>query len=232
MSLRGDEIPTRPDYGTKGTPIKLRTNFFPVRVPKGPIHEYDISISPVQGTAAKRQKRRIFHLAEQTQDWAQNGLRGRVAHDHSSKLVSAHKLPQPCTVRVPFYEEEDDGPTEGGREYTLTITYKEDIDTQSLLQYVSSEFHCCGAPTHFLTFASGTWPDILNTATMISPPSWRRLTSCSPPTPIEQRAAGVSWSVAIASSSVQRCPQSPSAVVSRPGEGSTPPFVLLSSSSW
>lgn len=132
--MRGDDIPLRPDFGTKGTQIKLRTNFFPVRVPKGPIYEYEVSISPVQGTAVRRMKRRIFHLAEQTQDWQEHGLKGRVAHDHSSKLVSAHKLPEPCTVRVPFYDEEDDGPKEGGKEYTLTIKFIQEIETQGLLK--------------------------------------------------------------------------------------------------
>ena len=38
--------PKRPNFGTVGKPIALRTNFFQVRLPKGDIHHYDLSISP------------------------------------------------------------------------------------------------------------------------------------------------------------------------------------------
>jgi hypothetical protein len=133
LTLQGDEIPLRPGFGTLGRPITLRTNFFPVRIPKGPIYEYDIAITPVAGTANRRVKRRIFQLAEQTNDWASAGLRGTVAHDHSAKLVSAKKLKQPLTIRVPWSEE---GEPPNGREYALAIKFVQNIDTSALSQYV------------------------------------------------------------------------------------------------
>ena len=46
IRLQEMDLPTRPDFGTAGKAIKLRTNFFPVRVPKGPLYEYDVTISP------------------------------------------------------------------------------------------------------------------------------------------------------------------------------------------
>ncbi|ESK90163.1 argonaute-like protein [Moniliophthora roreri MCA 2997] len=136
MRLKGDEIPLRPDFGSKGQQITLRTNFFPVRVPKGPLYEYDISITPVAGTANRRVKRRIFQLAEQTNDWAAAGLRGIVAHDHSAKLVAAKQLKQPLTIRVP-YSDEGEGPS--GKEYTLAIKFIQPIDTSALEQYVRGQ---------------------------------------------------------------------------------------------
>src|SRR5712671_6664732 len=109
-------------YVYSGKPIKLRTNFFPVRVPKGPLHEYDISISPQQGLSSRRVKRRIFQLAENTQDWASNGLKDRVAHDSSAKMVAADVLPQPLTINVPYFEEDEkSGPEQEKKEYELTI---------------------------------------------------------------------------------------------------------------
>jgi eukaryotic translation initiation factor 2C len=105
------------------------------------LFEYDVSISPVAGTAMRRVRRRIFQLAEQTSDWAKAGLRGIVAHDHSSKLIAAKKLPQPITVVVPFYDEHED-PGKGGKEYTLNIKYNQDIETQSLLKYVHIKLPC------------------------------------------------------------------------------------------
>lgn len=38
--------PKRPNIGSLGRAIALRTNFFQVRLPKGDIHHYDLSISP------------------------------------------------------------------------------------------------------------------------------------------------------------------------------------------
>ncbi|KAK7034495.1 hypothetical protein VNI00_012342 [Paramarasmius palmivorus] len=136
LTLQGDEIPLRPGFGTLGRPITLRTNFFPVRIPKGPIYEYDIAITPVAGTANRRVKRRIFQLAEQTNDWAAAGLRGTVAHDHSAKLVSAKKLKQPLIIRVPWSEE---GEPPNGKEYVLAIKFVQNIDTSALSQYIRGQ---------------------------------------------------------------------------------------------
>ena len=136
VTIKPNELPLRPNFGTVGIPIKLRANFFPVKVPKGPFYEYEVSISPVAGTAIRRVKRRIFQLAEQSPQWAASGLRGNVAHDHSSKLIAAKKLPQPLSIPVPFYDEDEQGPKQGGKQYTLTIEYQRDIDFQSLIQSV------------------------------------------------------------------------------------------------
>ena len=133
MRLERDDLPLRPGFGKEGREIKLRANFFPVKVPKGPLYEYDVSISPTAGTAIRRVKRRIFQLAEQTPDWASAGLRGVVAHDHSSKLISARQLP-PLSIRVPFYDEDEQGPQPGGKEYTLTIEFIQTIDTSGLVK--------------------------------------------------------------------------------------------------
>jgi eukaryotic translation initiation factor 2C len=110
-----------------------------------------VKIAPAVST--KRIKRRIFQLAEQTNDWGQAGMTGKVAHDHASKLIAAFKLPQPLVIHVPFSDEEDaprppvqqakpKGGKPGGKkqtpkEYILTIEYIQDLETQSLLKYVS-----------------------------------------------------------------------------------------------
>lgn len=132
-----DSMPLRPDFGTAGREIKLRTNFFPVRVPKGSLYEYDVAITPVAGTATRRVKKRIYQLAEQTTAWGQAGMAGRVAHDSSAKLIAAFLLPQPLTIKVPYYDEDENGPPQtGGKEYTLTINFIQEIDTSNLLRYL------------------------------------------------------------------------------------------------
>ncbi|KAF8065231.1 argonaute-like protein [Lyophyllum atratum] len=139
IKLERDDLPLRPDFGTKGKQIKLRANFFPVKVPKGPLYEYEVTITPTMNTTMRRVKRRIFQLAEQTRDWARKGLQGNVAHDHSTKLIAAKQLPQPLTITVPYYDEDEDGPKAGGKEYVLTIEFSRNIDTQGLLSYLAGQ---------------------------------------------------------------------------------------------
>ncbi|KAG9307964.1 ribonuclease H-like domain-containing protein [Chiua virens] len=134
-----DSMPLRPDYGTDGKEIKLRTNFFPVKVPKGPLYEYDVAITPVAGTANRRVKKRIYQLAEETTAWKQANMTGRVAHDNSAKLISSISLTQPLTITVPFYDEDETGPKEGGKEYTLTIKFIQEIDTSNLASYLAGQ---------------------------------------------------------------------------------------------
>lgn len=136
MTIRQGDLPNRPDFGVAGTKVTLRTNFFPIKVPKGPLCEYDVDIKPTSGTAIRRVKRRIWQLAEGTRDWQQAGMTGIIAHDHSAKLIAAKRLPQPLVIKVPFYDEDQDGPKKDGtgKEYTLTIKFIQDLETQSLIR--------------------------------------------------------------------------------------------------
>jgi len=128
-------MPLRPDFGTVGDPIKLRTNFFPVRIPKRSLNEYSVTIHPVAGTATRRVKHRIFQLAEQTTAWQLAGMNGTVAHDSSAKLISAGVLAQPLAIKVPYFDDDQTGPPEkGGKEYTLTISFVQEINTQDLMR--------------------------------------------------------------------------------------------------
>jgi eukaryotic translation initiation factor 2C len=134
LRLNDGDLPLRPGFGEVGTPAKLRTNYFPVKVPKGPLHEYDVAISPSAGTSARRVKRRLFQLAEQTPDWQRAGLRGFVAHDHASKLIAAKRLSQPLEITVSFYDEDEAGPRPDGKVYILTIKFIQEIETSSLIE--------------------------------------------------------------------------------------------------
>ena len=136
INIAHDEMPLRPGYGTLGTPVKLRSNFFPIRVPKGPLYEYDVQISPSPGTS-KRIKRRIFQLAEISTEWAQAGMKGFVAHDHAARLISAKELAQPLYIHTRYWEE-DEEPTPNDKEYILTLTLVMIIETDGIVQCVCS----------------------------------------------------------------------------------------------
>ena len=132
-----DGLPLRPDFGTDGTEISLRTNFFPVHVAlddQGQHRKwygYHVAITPVVGS--RRLVRRIYDLAERTAEWAQAGMVGNVVHDDGARLFAACPLPQPLTIRVPYYNEGEMGaPQHGGRVYNLTISLVEGIYTEEL----------------------------------------------------------------------------------------------------
>ena len=140
IRLNPNDLPVRPGFGTDGRPIKLRANFFPIKVRSSTYYEYDVALSPVAGTAIRRVKRRIFQLAEQSSDWERFGLKNTVAHDHSAKLISPKALPQPLSIRIPFHDE-DEQPKAGGKEYTLTISFIQTNDLSALLRYFRNIAH-------------------------------------------------------------------------------------------
>ncbi|EPQ51876.1 argonaute-like protein [Gloeophyllum trabeum ATCC 11539] len=139
IALGPGDLPVRPGLGTVGRQITLRANFFPVRLPKIPLQEYDVDLRPGGNSIARRLKRRIWQLAEQTAQWQAAGMTGTVAHDHSSKLISARQLPQPLVIQVNYTEEDEDAARGPGKEYTLTFNYVQQIDTSNLVSYINGE---------------------------------------------------------------------------------------------
>ncbi|KAJ7471966.1 argonaute-like protein [Mycena latifolia] len=127
--------PLRPGYGTLGTSITLRANFFAVRVPAGPIFDYNVEITPK--TDINRLKARIFFLLEQSA--VCRPLLNHIAHDRSQRLVSARKLPQPLNIAVPYYEDGEAGPRANATVYTVSITFDKELDTESLTKYINGE---------------------------------------------------------------------------------------------
>lgn len=131
-------LPLRPDFGTQGREIALRANYFPVQG-QGRIFRYSVAIALVGDTRklSRRVKHRVFQLAEQTVAWQQAGMPGHVAHDSAEKLVASIELPQPLTIHGAYYDVDENGPTSsGGAEYTLTLTFEEEVDHTLLNEYI------------------------------------------------------------------------------------------------
>ncbi|KAF7762168.1 hypothetical protein Agabi119p4_8761 [Agaricus bisporus var. burnettii] len=132
-------LPLRLDLGTKGREIALRTNYFAMTIPKGPFYDYEVVTTPA--VSIRRVRRRIFEIAEDTETWKKI-LAGCVAHDHSAKLVASKLLPQPLSIDVPFYEEDDDPPAKGSQPrkmYTLTIKFGRELETESLRKVIAGD---------------------------------------------------------------------------------------------
>lgn len=134
LSVKPDR-PLRPGYGTVGTPITLRANFFAVKVPQGPIYDYTVEISP--STDFNRLKARIFQLLELSP--AAQAHLPYIAHDRSQRLVSARRLPQPMNIAIKYYDDHQDSPSSNGKVYTVSITFQRELDPRQLTRYVC---HC------------------------------------------------------------------------------------------
>lgn len=130
------ERPLRPGYGTVGTPITLRANFFAVKVPQGPIYDYTVEISP--STDVNRLKVRIFQLLELSP--VGKAHLPYIAHDRSQRLVSARKLPQPLNIPIKYYDDHQDGPSSNGKIYTVSITFQRELDPRQLTRYAFPPF--------------------------------------------------------------------------------------------
>lgn len=128
LSVEPDALPLRPGWGTLGTSVKLRSNYFPiVKLPRKPLYEYDIIINPEPKD--KRIKKRIFTLLEDIQEYAQ--YKNQVAHDSSGKMISASLLPRPLAINVQLYDEDEAGPREDSQTYTLDIAIIRELELGS-----------------------------------------------------------------------------------------------------
>ena len=127
----GPEMPLRPGFGTVGKQQVLRTNFFPLRLPKDLIiYDYDVEISP-KADLRRPRKARIFDLLESSPQCAP--FRDHLAHDRSSRLVSAKKLPQPLQANIQFCEEGETAPRQGAPVYIVDIKFVRALDTREII---------------------------------------------------------------------------------------------------
>ncbi|KAM6499862.1 argonaute-like protein [Amanita muscaria] len=152
------ERPLRPGFGTLGTPIKLRANFFAVKLPKGPYYNYAVVVTDTSPSSAKGGKkakakpqgddpaepptikspikRRIFELLEVQP--AFQPYKAFVTHDSSQRMIAAKQLPQPLQITVTFIEEDETKPSAGAKVYNVSIEYLGEIDLNVLRQYTEA----------------------------------------------------------------------------------------------
>ncbi|TFK25878.1 QDE2 protein [Coprinopsis marcescibilis] len=125
--------PLRPGYGTRGTPVTLRSNFFAMALPKGPIFCYTVEINPNKLLNRER-KARLFQLLERSPMCAPH--LPYIAHDKSAQLVSARQLPQPLDIQVQYSDYDDSAPD---TTYTISITFDKQLGSQEMTSYLSGD---------------------------------------------------------------------------------------------
>ena len=166
QSFKGEpynpEKPLRPGWGTKGRPITLRANFFPITFPEGlSLYEYTIAVTPdklpypsppepkasqvEKKDRGKKSKRgdnklkseefaRILELLEETDAFKPH--LPYVAHDKRQALTSAKLLPQPLEIQVPWCYEGETTHRPDTPIYTVKIVFDKPLTTTELEQYV------------------------------------------------------------------------------------------------
>lgn len=124
-------FPLRPDWGTKGTPVTLRANHFPIVFSDNILYNYEIDITPKPKATSKRLKRRIIQLAESTPEFQSFKL--HVAHDFAERLISAQKIPDDVAeFSIAYFDEEEDHPRENATEYTIKLNFMGEMDPSEL----------------------------------------------------------------------------------------------------
>ena len=168
QSFKGEhynpEKPLRPGWGTKGRPITLRANFFPITFPEGlSLYEYTIAVTPdklpypsppepkasqvEKKDRGKKSKRgdnklkseefaRILELLEETDAFKPH--LSYVAHDKGKGriLTSTKLLPQPLEIQVPWCYEGETTHRSDTPVYTVKIVFNKPLTTTELERYV------------------------------------------------------------------------------------------------
>ncbi|KAL4218512.1 argonaute 1 [Mactra antiquata] len=127
--------PPRPNTGTDGRPILLRANHFQVRIPKGFIHHYDISITPDK--CPRRVNREIIETMVQA--YSQKIFQGsKPVFDGRKNLYSRDPLP----IGKDKIELEVTLPGEGkDRVFTIQIKWLAQVSLYSLEEALEGRGH-------------------------------------------------------------------------------------------
>lgn len=152
--------PLRPGYGTKGRAIVVRSNFFPVQIPKDlAMYEYKITVKPdelpypkpteaqsgrggrggrsggqreVDNKLKSEEIARIMALLEDHPQFQPHVP--YIAHDKRQQLISSRLLPLPLEVPVTWCYEGETQPRAEAKVYTVTITFVKELSSSVLAQ--------------------------------------------------------------------------------------------------
>lgn len=103
----------------------MRANFFTIRLPKDPIYDYTVKITPDPN---KWIKERLFQLLERHPRISP--FARFIAHDKSERLVSARQLEQPLEVTIDHTDE--GAPASSAKPYQVELILKHTLDPNQL----------------------------------------------------------------------------------------------------
>lgn len=129
---KAPQRPTRPGFGTAGTPITLRSNFFPLTTGLDKLYDYSVQIEPQQ--FLRKHKARLFELIEESPQVQPH--RPYIAHDGTQRLIAAKKIPD-IELTVPFFERGQNGPPPNADVYRVSITLIRELNVKEMKRHVA-----------------------------------------------------------------------------------------------
>ena len=124
-----EDFPTRPAYGTRGTPITLWANYFTLQPAKNLVlYRYHVSILP---EAKGRKLKRIFDLLIQEPALAHG------ATDFKTLLILRDKVEE-IEFEIAYRSEFEDDPQPNTRPYRVKIQITGQIEVAALLNYLKT----------------------------------------------------------------------------------------------
>lgn len=119
----------------------VRANFFPITLTHKAFFEYNVKITPEPRSQARRVKKRILELFENSSIGAP--YKDGIVHDGSQRLLAAKRLPQPLTAKIRYFEDGDQGPHPRADEYEIDVEFGKELSTEPMHQWVSILVFCC-----------------------------------------------------------------------------------------
>lgn len=128
----GQQMPTRPGFGTAGKKVMVYANYFKVIVPKElTLTRYNVEVSP---QAEGKKLARVFQLLIGLPEFQ------GVATEWKSMIISAKPLdiPDGYTVQIPYLAEGQDEPLARAITYTVRIVTPLSFSISNMVNYLAS----------------------------------------------------------------------------------------------
>ncbi|KAI9733019.1 MAG: hypothetical protein M1834_003564 [Cirrosporium novae-zelandiae] len=136
LTISEDLLPRRPDYGSVGRPIVLRTNYFEISLHRAAsLHRYVVTFQP--DVPNKRRKRRLFEILLKDHPLFKYVTS---ATDYTTTIITALKISVDHveTGVISYYEEGGVPSKNGDRGHKFTITYRRAVQWDELTRYLAN----------------------------------------------------------------------------------------------
>ncbi|KAK0647518.1 Protein argonaute-2 [Lasiodiplodia hormozganensis] len=131
----GDRFPSRPGFGTRGTPVTLWANYYELVPPKDLLlHRYDIAIAP---EAKGKKHNQLVRLMLDTPDLSP--FKPDLVSDFKSTLISRKKLDRDeITLSIQYRAEDEDEPLPNAQMYRIRVKFTNTLSVSELMDYLTS----------------------------------------------------------------------------------------------
>lgn len=134
MSL-SDKFPSRPGFGTRGTPVNLWANYFELVPPMDLLlHRYDVFVTPEAKGKKQNQLVRLLLDSPELSSFKQD-----VVSDFKSTIISRKKLDRDeIVLGIQYRAEDEDDPLLNAQTYRIRVKFTNILSVSELMDYLTS----------------------------------------------------------------------------------------------